>query len=74
MLAVISGVLRPWDASSNPACFKQIQSHPLSTVLYYKDKNPIKMKKAQQIIEVLAGVVESGSLFFCAYGAAVARH
>lgn len=45
MLAEKSGVLRPWDASSNPACFKQIQSHLLSTVLYTKDKKPIKMKK-----------------------------
>lgn len=49
---------------------KERDKHTNATNTQHKTK----LKKAQQIIEVLAGVAESGSLFFSAYGAAVARH
>lgn len=35
-------VLHMWDASSNLACITQADSRLLSTVLYIRDKNPIK--------------------------------
>jgi len=41
-------VLHIWDASSNLACITHTNSRLLSTLLYIRDKNPIKMKKTDK--------------------------